>query len=99
MAITDDAGVLGGAPVISGTRIGVHHIVRHILHGEETVESVAAEVYPHLDECDVWDALEYHFEHPTRMQDVVRKRERAKREISDQAPRGPRDIPKEFRTD
>ena len=48
-------GVLGGEPVIAGTRIGVAFIARLLQAGEEPAEIIAA--YPHLSPAAVNDAV------------------------------------------
>ena len=54
-------GVLGGEPVIVGTRIGVAFIARLLQAGEEPAEIIAA--YPHLSPAAVYDAVSYYLDH------------------------------------
>ena len=54
-------GVLGGEPVITGTRIGVAFIARLLQAGEEPSEIIAA--YPHLAPAAVYDAISYYLDH------------------------------------
>jgi uncharacterized protein (DUF433 family) len=54
-------GVLGGEPVIAGTRIGVAFIARLLQAGEEPSEIIAA--YPHLAPAAVYDAISYYLDH------------------------------------
>lgn len=49
--------ILGGKPVIKGTRISVGLILNLTAHGM-TAEDIARE-YPHLKENDVFAAIEY----------------------------------------
>jgi uncharacterized protein (DUF433 family) len=53
-------GVLGGEPIIAGTRIGVAFIARLLQAGEEPSEIIAA--YPHLAPAAVYDAISYYLD-------------------------------------
>jgi uncharacterized protein (DUF433 family) len=55
--ITLDPGILGGKPVIKGTRVPVYLIVNHVAAGY-TVEQILAE-YPMLTREDIKAALEF----------------------------------------
>jgi uncharacterized protein (DUF433 family) len=55
--ITLDPGILGGKPVIRGTRVPVYLIVNHVAAGY-TVEQILAE-YPMLTREDIKAALEF----------------------------------------
>ena len=50
-------GVLGGRPVLEGTRMSVDLLLRMVAGGMTVAEIVAQ--YPHLTEGDVQAALEY----------------------------------------
>ena len=54
-------GVLGGEPLITGTRIGVALIARLLQAGEEPSEIIAT--YPHLAPAAVYDAISYYLDH------------------------------------
>jgi uncharacterized protein (DUF433 family) len=54
-------GVVGGEPVIAGTRIGVAFIARLLQAGEEPAEIIAA--YPQLAPAAVYDAISYYLDH------------------------------------
>src|SRR3989304_9152066 len=54
-------GVLGGEPVIAGTRVGVAFIARRLRAGEEPSDIVAA--YPDLAPAAVYDAISYYLDH------------------------------------
>jgi uncharacterized protein (DUF433 family) len=54
-------GVVGGEPVIAGTRIGVAFIARLLQAGEEPSEIVAT--YPNLQPAAVYDAASYYLDH------------------------------------
>jgi uncharacterized protein (DUF433 family) len=80
-------------PTIAGTRIGVHHVVEQVLHGTESVESVAAEVYPHLSEQDVRDAIEWSFDNSAKYNRLLKEYEQEKRRVQDAGVAGPDDLP------
>lgn len=70
---TDD--VLGGEPRIEGRRIGVHHVYRDYVDGDEPPESIAASY--DLDLGEVHAALAYAFSNPQEMRRIeARQRER-----------------------
>lgn len=54
-------GVLGGEPIIAGSRIGVAFLARLLQADEEPAEIVAA--YPHLLPAAVYDAISYYLDH------------------------------------
>ena len=62
-------GVLGGEPVIAGTRIGVAFIARLVQAGEEPSEIVAA--YPHLAPAAVYDAVSYYLDHREEIDTII----------------------------
>lgn len=62
-------GVLGGEPVIAGTRIGVAFIARLVQAGEEASEIVAA--YPHLPPAAVYDAVSYYLDHRDEIDPLI----------------------------
>jgi len=61
--------VLGGEPVITGTRIGVALIARLLQVGEEPSEIIAA--FPHLAPASVYDAISYYFEHRNEIDALI----------------------------
>ena len=63
------AGVLGGEPVIAGTRIGVAFIARLLQAGEEPSEIIAA--YPHLAPAAVYDAISYYLDHREEIDQLI----------------------------
>lgn len=88
---TDD--VLGGAPRLDGTRIGVRHVKERVIDAGEDPFAVAAEY--DLGAADVFAALTYYYDNPEEMQayeaerekrlQAVRRESRALRErVSDQ---------------
>jgi uncharacterized protein (DUF433 family) len=62
-------GVLGGEPVIAGTRIGVAFIARLVQAGEEPSEIVAA--YPNLAPAAVYDAMSYYLDHREEIEGII----------------------------
>jgi uncharacterized protein (DUF433 family) len=62
-------GVLGGEPVIAGTRIGVAFIARLLQAGEEPSEIIAA--YPHLAPAAVYDAISYYLDHREEIDQLI----------------------------
>jgi uncharacterized protein (DUF433 family) len=62
-------GVLGGEPVIAGTRIGVAFIARLLQAGEEPSEIIAA--FPHLAPASVYDAISYYLDHREELDALI----------------------------
>ena len=62
-------GVLGGEPVIAGSRIGVAFIARLLQAGEEPSEIVAA--FPRLNPAAVYDAISYYLDHREEVDAVI----------------------------
>lgn len=94
MAITQDG--VSGLPTIAGTRIGVHHVVERVLHGSESIESVATEVYPQLSEQEVTEAIEWAVENAAVYGRAMKEHEREKARLKDDAIAGPEDLPADF---
>jgi uncharacterized protein (DUF433 family) len=57
--------VLSGAPRIEGTRIGVHHVARRVVDGDEEPAAVASDY--DLPLADVHRALTYYYDNPEEM--------------------------------
>jgi uncharacterized protein (DUF433 family) len=55
--VVQHPGILGGRPVLEGTRISVDLILRMVAGGM-TVDEIAAQ-YPHVTKDDIQTALEY----------------------------------------
>ena len=55
--ITYDPNILGGKPIIKGTRISVQFILE-LLGGEMSMDEILTE-YPHLQREDILTALDY----------------------------------------
>lgn len=84
MTIVEEGGVVGEMPHIEGTRITVHHIVRVWLDRELTVEAIADEVYPHLSEGQVREALEWVLRNPVEYSECLEVYEERKRQLMKQ---------------
>jgi len=63
------AGVIGGEPVIAGTRIGVRLIAGWHRMGQSVDEIVA--MYPHLNHAQVHDALSYYYDHKAEIETLL----------------------------
>lgn len=79
--IVETPDVLGGKPRIEGHRIGVHHVVELVIHGEYAVEDVASTVYPHLSTVEVHAALEYYYRHRERIEVLLDSRQSREDEL------------------
>lgn len=62
-------GVLGGKPVIMGTRISVALIVELQRMGK-TVDEIIA-LYPHLNYAQIHDALSYYYDHREEIEQMI----------------------------
>lgn len=60
--------ILGGAPRIEGTRVGVLHVYELVAQGEHSPVDVADQLGISLG--DVYSALAYYHEHPDEMRAV-----------------------------
>jgi uncharacterized protein (DUF433 family) len=60
--ITRITGILGGRPIIRGSRIPVWQVANAVVHLGETVEDYLAG-HPHLTAAQIYDALSYYFDH------------------------------------
>jgi uncharacterized protein (DUF433 family) len=54
-------GVLGGEPIIAGTRIGVAFIARLLQAGDDPAELAAT--WPHITPAALYDAISYYHDH------------------------------------
>lgn len=54
--------ILGGRPIIRGSRIPVWQVAHAIIHLGDTVEDYLAD-HPHLTAAKIHDALSYYFDH------------------------------------
>jgi uncharacterized protein (DUF433 family) len=83
-------------PRIEGHRITVRHIVQVWIDEDRSVEEIATDVYPHLSETQVVEALRYALEHTEVLDKWEKKREQIEHEIREGAI-SPDDLPEEFR--
>ena len=60
--ITESPDILGGEPVIKGTRISVRSVVQYILRQGMTPEEFIKE-FSQVDMASVYDALSYYYDH------------------------------------
>ncbi len=60
--ITESPDILGGEPVIKGTRISVRSVVQYILRQGMTPEEFVKE-FSQVDMASVYDALSYYYDH------------------------------------
>ena len=63
-------GVVGGRPVIRGTRISVDFIARFLHSGVGPAEIL--EMYPHLTPAGVYDAISYYYDHQAEIDGWLR---------------------------
>ena len=59
--ITQVTGVRSGAPIVAGTRIGVHDVVGLVVNGS-TVDDVVRS-FPELTRAQVYECLAYYEDH------------------------------------
>jgi uncharacterized protein (DUF433 family) len=62
-------GVVGGEPVITGTRIAVRVIAVWHRMGNSVDEIVA--MYPHINHAQVYDALSYYYDHKPEIEQFI----------------------------
>jgi uncharacterized protein (DUF433 family) len=55
-------GVRSGAPIVEGTRIGVHDVIGLLQNGE-TVETLTARCFPQLTRAQVYECLAFYEDH------------------------------------
>ena len=70
--IHSDDGVLGGKPVIRGTRISVELILEFVADGASIADVLAA--YPHITEADVRAALAFAHDMVAEEKVIARRR-------------------------
>jgi uncharacterized protein (DUF433 family) len=67
--IVRKSGVVGGAPVIEGTRISVPLIAQYVLAGE-SIDGIL-EAFPHLTRAHVYAALAYYYAHQGEVDQLI----------------------------
>lgn len=75
--------VLGGAPRIAGTRVGVIHVYDLVVDGNCLPAYVADQLDLSLGQ--VYSAMAYYYEHPDEIRDVRRAHETAEARLADEA--------------
>lgn len=76
-------GVLGGAPRIEGTRVGVIHVYDLVVDGDCPPADVADQFDLSLGQ--VYSALAYYYEHPDEIRDIRRAHKNAEATLADDA--------------
>lgn len=92
MAIERSEDKLGGAPHISGHRIAVHHIVREFRDRDRDITAIAEEVYPHLSEDEVREAIVWALDNDEEFSGYEDQRRERLREIEAQAASPPEEL-------
>lgn len=85
--IVSDEDVLGGAPRLDGTRIGVLHIYRQYQDGVSP-ESIASN-HDDVSVADVHAALAFVFDNPEQLRQTEREKQDVVEHIRDQRPVDP----------
>ena len=86
-AIVRDEAVLGGAPRLDGTRVGVLHLL-HRYEAGESPEEIAAD-YDGVSVADVHGALAYAFDNPEEMRTLEQAGQEAIERIREGRPVDP----------
>ncbi len=66
-------GTCGGAPVLAGTRIGVHHVVSYAQAYHQDLERVHREALPHLTMEQIHVAMAWYEEHREEIDEILRQ--------------------------
>lgn len=88
--IVSDDGVLGGAPRLAGTRVGVVHVYRQYQNGSSPEE--VASSYDGVSVADVHSALAFVFDNPEQIRDLEATAQAAIEEIREQRPVDPEEF-------
>lgn len=72
-------GVCGGYPVIRNTRISVRLVVE--FHRDGVTVEAMHEMWPHVSKERIQGALDYYAQHPARVDEDIKRNERAWAEI------------------
>ena len=68
--ITRIAGILGGRPIIRGSRIPVWQVAKVIVHLGDSIEDYVAD-HPHLNAAKIHDALSYYYDHRAEIEKEI----------------------------
>jgi uncharacterized protein (DUF433 family) len=79
--ITRDPGKCGGYPTVSGTRIGVHHVVALAPRYDWDLERLRQTEFPDLSPAEIQLAVEYYKEHEGEIEEALRRDSEALAEI------------------
>lgn len=90
--IVSDDDVLGGAPRLAGTRIGVLHVYRQY-QDEASPETIASN-YGGVSVADVHNALAFVFDNPDRVRSLERSEREAVERIRAERPVDPEAVEK-----
>lgn len=71
--------ILGGAPRLDSTRIGVRHVKERVIDADEDPFAIAAEYG--LDAADVFTALAYYYDNAEEMRELEAEREQRLRAV------------------
>lgn len=88
--IVSDEDVLGGAPRLAGTRVGVLHVYRQYQDGASPEE--VASKYDDVTVADVHNALAFVFDDPDRIRSLERAEREAVERIRDERPVDPEEF-------
>lgn len=83
MTITRDEDVLGGEPLIEGTRVGVRHVVARVIESGQSPAYVADQLDVSLSE--VYEALSYYYAHIEEIRELQRENEEAFERVRESA--------------
>lgn len=75
-SIVRDPKICGGAPVIKGTRISVHHLIEQMIKLHWPKERLV-QSYPHLSIEQVESALNYYESHKAEIEKLIEREESA----------------------
>jgi uncharacterized protein (DUF433 family) len=90
--IVSDEDVLGGAPRLAGTRIGVLHVYRQ--YQDDTSPEAIASNYEDVSVADVHSALAFVFDNPDRIRSLERAEREAVERIREERPVDPEEFTK-----
>jgi len=88
--IVSDEDVLGGAPRLAGTRVGVVHVYRQYQNGSSPEE--VASNYEGVSVADVHNALAFVFDNPKQIRELEATAQAAIEEIREQRPVDPEEF-------
>lgn len=75
MSLIRDEDVLGGEPLIEGTRIGVRHVAARVIDSGQAPAHVADQLDVSL--ADVYESLSYYYAHIDEMRELEAENEAA----------------------